>query len=137
MSNLADFAATEKTRIEAEKQKHREEQNLPGFLVLEEGETKITMLDAEVRDHDFGDGVRKIFRVKANETEHDFALNPRNPVYSDIVQRLAGGQREFVILRSGLKANTRMKILDKKPSSVTVPEVKDAETGEVVQEGEQ
>jgi len=69
MSNLVEFAEKETERIEAEKQKHQENQNLPGFFKMVEGENVFQVLDQEVREHNFGDGVRKIFRIKTQEGE--------------------------------------------------------------------
>jgi len=114
MSSLQDFCEKEKKTIEQEAEKYKQEHDLKGFWIPEEGENRFTILDKDVRDQDFGEGTRKIFRVKVNEEEKDWALNPRNPIYKQLINKLSEGKRSFVMLRAGEGKQTRYKFLEKK-----------------------
>lgn len=106
----------ENTKLEQETEKFRQEQNLPGFWIPEKGENWLGINEKDIRDKDFGEGVRKIFSVRVANIDKDWAVNPRNPIYKEIVKRLAAGQREFVLLRTGEGKLTRYEFLDKKKS---------------------
>lgn len=112
--DFSESIKAENQKLELETQKFREEKNLPGFWIPEKGENRFSVNEKEVRDKDFGEGVRKIFSVRVANQEKDWAVNPRNPIYKEIVKRLAGGQREFVLLRTGEGKLTRYEFLEKK-----------------------
>lgn len=112
--DFSESIKAENEKLELENQKFREEQKLPGFWIPEKGENRLVVNEKEVREKDFGEGMRKIFSVRIANQEKDWAVNPRNPVYKEIVKRLAGGQRDFVLLRTGEGKATRYEILDKK-----------------------
>jgi len=115
MSSLQEFCEKEKGKIEQEAEQYRKEHDMKGFWISEKGENHFTVLDKEIREVDFGDGMRKVFRVKVNEKEElDWAVNPRNPIYKQLITRLSIGERSFVMLRTGEKQATRYEFLDKK-----------------------
>lgn len=112
--SLADYARQEDERITAEKNKFLADQNLPGFWVPEIGENRFEIQDNPPREKDFGQGTRKIFQIKNQKGElKDWAVNPKNPVYADLMRRITNGQRLYVLLRTGKELNTRYEVLDK------------------------
>ncbi len=114
MSSLAEFAEKEDIRIEADKQKYAEENKLPGFFNMEEGENHFQILDDEPRQKEFNGQPRKIFRIKLSTgEERDWLVNPRNPIYSELIKKITEGKRAFVIMRHGFGLDTRYTILDK------------------------
>lgn len=105
----------EKIRIERETEEYKKKENLPGFWVAPVDELSVfTVLEAEIRDKDFGEGLRKIFSIEVDGAKKDWALNPRNPLYGELVLKLADGYRVFDVLRIGEKAKTRYKLKDAK-----------------------
>lgn len=114
MSNLQEFVEKEKTKLEQEAEKYREEHDMKGFWIPEKGETKFQAIDKEPREADWGEGKRIVFRVKVGEEEKDWAVNPRNPVYRRLIQRMTAGEKEFTLLRTGEGKATRYEFLDKK-----------------------
>ena len=98
----------EKEKIEQDAQAYKDRADLPGFWVMPVDDiSTFKVLDEDVRDKDFGQGVRKIFAIEVEGERKDWALNPKNPLYSELVLRLAVGDRVFKVLRTGEKAQTR------------------------------
>lgn len=119
MTTFKDFVGSEQQRLVKEKEEYLEKADFPGLFTPVEGENEFEVnVKVVPRNHDFGDGVRVIFRVLVDGCDRDWAVNPRNPIYDELTSRLVSGQTEFVLLRTGLKQKTRYKFLDKeKPQS--------------------
>ncbi len=129
--SLKQFAEEETERLEAESKKFQEEQDLPGCFIPEKGENSVEFLDMDVREKDFGQGIRKIFRIKNKEgEERDWALNPKNPIYREIVKNINEGYTKMNILRTGEKTATRYEIKSAEKSETISPETKDVKVEE-------
>ena len=128
--SFAESIEAEKTKIEQEAEAYKSKENLPGFWVAPVDEvSSFTVLEEEVRDKDFGQGVRKIFAITVKGERKDWALNPKNPLYGELVLKLADGDRVFDLLRVGEKAQTRYKLKDSK--KLEKPEAAEVKATEV------
>lgn len=115
MAGLADFIKNENQKLEQEARDFKEKNTFPGFWVPNKGENSFEItLDQEPRQKDFGNGLRKIFRIQVSGKDFDWAINPKNPVYRELLQRLGKGQNSFVLLCTGSGKETRYEFLDKK-----------------------
>jgi len=75
------------------------------------GETEITIDDlvpprkAETK---FGD--RDILRITVNGAASDWMINPKSPLYRELLEHLYEGKNHFIIVRSGIEKQTRYSI---------------------------
>lgn len=130
--SFAESIKAEKSKIEQEAEAYKDKEDLPGFWVAPVDEVStFIVLEDEIREKDFGQGVRKIFAVTVNGERRDWALNPKNPIYGELVLKLADGFREFDLSRVGEKSQTRYKLKNSRKPNVgpvsTEGEVKDSE----------
>ena len=103
----------ENNKLQQDAEKYRQDANLPGFWVAQKGENYVSILPELPREKDFGQGVRKIFEVKGNGEKKDWAVNPQNPIYKEVIRALVAGKRDLCLLRTGEKQATRYELLDK------------------------
>lgn len=123
--SFVDSIKAEKSKIEQEAEAYKQREDLPGFWVAPVDEvSSFTVLEEEIRDKDFGQGVRKIFSIEVKGERKDWALNPKNPLYGELVLKLAEGDRVFDVLRVGEKTQTRYKLKNSKKLDVTSKEIK-------------
>ena len=128
--DFAESVKAEKERVEQEAQNYKDKANLPGFWVMPVDDISVfIVLEEEIRDKNFGEGMRKIFAIEVEGERKDWALNPRNPLYSEVVLKLSEGCRVFKVLRKGDKGETRYTLKD-----ATKLEVKPVSTDPVSKE---
>lgn len=111
--SFADSIEAEKIKLEQEAEAYKNKENLPGFWALPVDDVSVfTVLEEDLRVKDFGEGERRIFAVEVNGERKDWAINPKNPLYQEIVYKLSEGYRVFKVLRKGDKAQTRYTLKD-------------------------
>lgn len=104
---LNEFLDEELDRIETERQGTLAEKGYADFLKLETGETKLTLNAVIPRLITGGFGDRKAFRVVLEGKEYDWAVNPRSPLYRDLLLKLKDAPCEIRVIRIGEGKNTR------------------------------
>ena len=111
--SLEDFVEVESKKLDEDKKKWAENKEFAPFFNLPEGESKVEFLGVEPRKITTDNGVKVVFAIEVVGQKFDFAVNPRNPIYREIVHKLKEGKRVLHILRIGTKKDTRYKILEK------------------------
>lgn len=105
-----DFLDTEEDKIEIERQGALAEKGYAEFLKLESGETKVKFLPIIPRLVQGGFGDRRAFRVVVANKEWDWAVNPRSPLYRQLLILIRKAPVEVKIIRVGEGKNTRYDI---------------------------
>lgn len=113
MTTMKEFVEAENKKLEAENKEFYEKNQYPGFWTPEKGETRFEIMPNEPRQKEFKGKMKVIFHVKVGGVEKDWAVNPKNPAYRELVKRLSKGQTSFVLLRTGSDTETRYEFLDK------------------------
>jgi hypothetical protein len=110
MTNLIEFAEKEKQRLDEQREEAMAEAGYVAFYKIPEGTTKVTFsTDVEPReDVKFGG---TIFRVTVNGEEKDLRINPRSPLYREVIANLAEHKVDMTITRMGTgMTDTRYKV---------------------------
>ena len=114
MSENEKWYDVEAKRLEDERQKCLVEKGLNPFLKMERGENHLTLVDIDkpprsVYDEKFNRET-KIFKVVVDGKEMDWRVNPKNPIYREIVNAIRNGTLELVVLQEGQGNATRYTI---------------------------
>jgi hypothetical protein len=102
------FLTEELEKIEKERRESLAEKGYADFLKLEIGETKLTLQPAIPRlitGGGFGD--RRAFRVTLKDQEYDWPVNPRSPMYRQMLELLKKAPIQISVIRVGEGKNTR------------------------------
>jgi len=104
---LESFLNNELDTLETERQGMLTEKGYAEFLKLESGETQVTFQPVIPRlvEGSFGD--RRAFRVTVHGTEYDWAVNPRSPMYRQLLVLLKKAPVTVKIIRVGEGKSTR------------------------------
>ena len=101
-STLEEYSERELERIEADRQAAiKAKGGLPFLPKLELGVTRLKMLPAIPKDYDGQNGPRKHFNVMSGSTEHTWSVNPRSPLYRDLLKILPLAPVEIDVVRTG------------------------------------
>jgi len=104
--SVKDFVASEKAAQEKQREEYLEGSGYRDFIKWEVGSTEFTLESSIPRDHDsFGKPV-KVFQILIDGEEFDWSVNPRSPMYGDILDKLVTGG-DGILTRVGLGLETR------------------------------
>ena len=104
--SIKDFVAAEKAAQEKQRAEYLDGSGYRDFIKWDVGSTTFTLESTIPRDHDsFGKPV-KVFQIIIDEEEYDWSVNPRSPMYGDILDKLEAGGKG-VLTRVGLGLETR------------------------------
>lgn len=106
-TSLDEFLDTETVRIEGERQDLLSEKGYAEFLKLESGETRVKFMPSIPRFVEGSFGDRRAFRVIVKDKEYDWSVNPRSPMYRQLIELLRRAPVEVKIIRVGEGKNTR------------------------------
>ena len=114
MAKLEEFAKGEQERLDSEGAQRMQELGYNPSYVFDNGDSDVLEFqDAEVREYESKFGTRKAFVVNAASvpgTAFDFSVNPRSPLYRQIVTELAAGHRKLQITRVGEGVETQYSV---------------------------
>jgi len=101
----------ESARIESEKQKSREEKGLVPFWKPKEGVQEVEIMADKEPEQSKSYPEKKEMHVMTDGKEQIWTVNPKSPLYADIIKGLKAGARKFQIFRMGTTAkDTRYKV---------------------------
>ena len=106
--SIKEFVQKELARMEEERKQYMEDQGLIDYVVWEKGATSAVLLPKiPVHDPDGSFGPRYKFQVKLGENEYTWSVNPRSPMYRELVSKLEVAPAGFVLIRTGDGKQTR------------------------------
>lgn len=104
---LEKWVSAEKARLEKERKDFMEGKGYKDFFRPEKGTTEVVLLPKVPRAIKGDYGTRQAFRVAVGVQEFDWAVNPRSPVYRQLVGRLSEAPATFNLVRTGEGKSTR------------------------------
>ena len=111
MSDIKKFVQEELARMKAERKKYMEDECLTEFVAWEKGATSAVLLPKiPVYDPDGSFGPRYKFQVQLGENEYTWSVNPRSPMYRELISKLEEAPAGFVLIRTGDGKQTRYDI---------------------------
>lgn len=104
-----NWAKQEQQKLDAEREKAYAEKGYKPLFRLERGENSLEFTNPlePPRKYEGEYGVRMMFSVRAGDKEFDLSINPRSPLYREIVTAIATGKKRVIILREGEGKNVR------------------------------
>ena len=111
-ATLEDYSKKELSRIEHERQEAiKAKGGLPFLPKLELGVTRLKILPVVPKDWNGQNGPRKQFNVTQNGTEYTWSVNPRSPLYRDLLNILPMAPVEIDVVRTGeTRSDTRYSV---------------------------
>ena len=76
-------------------------------ILLKTGANALTVLEDEPQTVTTSRGPRKLLTVTVGGEYKKLKLNPKNPVYRQILEKLAKGEHEVVLIKSGIGKDTK------------------------------
>lgn len=107
---LNDYLDEELNRIETERREAMSDKGYAPFAKLGVGETKLTLQPIIPRMIKGGFGDRKAFKITISGIEYDWAINPRSPMYRQLLVLLRTAPIEITVIKVGEGKNTRYDI---------------------------
>lgn len=106
---IEKFFNSENQKIESEHQKHIREKGYASFFNAPVGETVMTIKYQIPRIINGKYGTRKAFRIIVGDTEYDFTVNERSPLYRDIIRKLKDAKKDvqIALVRTGRGKSTK------------------------------
>ena len=97
----------EKARLEKERRDFMESKGYKDFFRPQIGSTTVTLLGKIPRATKSDYGTKQAFRVEVEGISYDWSINPRSPIYRQLVSRLATAPQTFELIRTGEGKSTR------------------------------
>jgi len=108
---LDRFLNEEMIRLDQEKKQLYETKGMREFAQFEQGETKIALIPMTPKLNEKGQyGVRRVFRIAMGGKEYDWGINPRSPMYRELLKRLQDNMLEFTVIKIGEGKATRWSV---------------------------
>ena len=108
---IKKFVEEERAAREADRAAYMEEHDMKTFVKWPKGTTVFMLEPVIPRAHQsFGKDV-KVFRILIEGEEFDWSINPRSPLYGQIVERLLEAPVELKLNRSGDGLQTRYELI--------------------------
>ena len=108
---IKKFVEEERAAREADRAAYMQDHDMATFVKWPKGTTVFTLEPRIPRPHEsFGKAV-KVFRITLGGEEFDWSINPRSPLYGQIVERLLEAPVELKLNRSGDGLQTRYELI--------------------------
>lgn len=109
--SLKDFIKAEKAKIKKEREEYLEQKDYKEFVKWPQGVTEFTLEAAIPRPHVSFGTAKKVFRVSKDGEELDWSVNPRSPMYRELLDLLAEAPCAVKINRLGEGLETRYSLI--------------------------
>jgi hypothetical protein len=112
--DVDSFFHDEAERIETDRKAVMAEKGYREFFSLPVGQTTMILHKSVPRITKGDYGERKVFRIHQDGKEYDFAINPRSPIYREVIKRLSATTEKSItltIVRAGEGKQTRYSIV--------------------------
>ena len=109
--SVKDFVAGEQARRAKEREEYLEDKDYKEFIKWPQGVTSFTLEAVIPRDNESFGTPKKVFRVTVKGEEFDWSINPRSPMYGDILDYLLEAPVDLKINRLGEGLETRYSLL--------------------------
>lgn len=104
---LKEFIMEEKAMIEKARAEYLEEKDYKEFVKWPQGVTEFTLMPIIPRPHESFGTPKKVFRITVDEEYKDWSVNPRSPMYRELLDYLADAPCDLKINRLGEGLDTR------------------------------
>lgn len=111
--HLEDFIAAEKATIAKEREEYMADKDYKDFVKWPQGVTEFTLEAVIPRAHESFGTPKKIFRVTVDEELLDWSVNPRSPMYRELLDLLSDAPAACRINRLGEGLQTRYSLIYK------------------------
>lgn len=111
--NLKEFADVEQKRLDAEREQRLKDNGYAPFFTIHDGESAILQFsDIAPRENDGKYGTRMVFSVMdTNNVAFDYSVNPRSPLYRELIENISGGHTKLKITRVGEGVDTKYSVV--------------------------
>jgi hypothetical protein len=109
---LKEFGTAERERLDKEKKQRIEDAGYAPFFVIKDGESAVLeFVDTPPRQTEGKYGTKMVFSIKdANGIAFDYSVNPRAPLYREIVANIAENRYKLQITRVGEGMETQYSV---------------------------
>jgi len=98
-------------QLKQERKTAMKEKGMMELFNMPIGETEITIdTDIAPRKAETKFGDRDVLRITVNGSACDWMINPKSPLYRELLEHLYEDKKHFIIVRSGLEKQTRYSI---------------------------
>ena len=113
MTKIEDFVKADQAARAEARVVYMEEHDMKSFVKWPQGVTEFRLQPVIPRDHESFGTPKKVFRI-ALETgeEFDWSINPRSPMYGQIVDKLLEAPVALKLNRMGEGLKTRYSLLE-------------------------
>ena len=111
VDELTKWVKTEQGRIEKERKDFMKKHDMKQFFRPPKGSIDVVLLPKVPRAIKGDYGTRQAFRVGIGGTEFDWPVNPRSPIYRDLVEHLGDAPVAFELIRTGEGKQTRYDVV--------------------------
>jgi len=111
VDDLTKWVKTEQDRIEKERRDFMKKHDMKDFFQAPKGESQVVLLPKVPRAVKGDYGTRQAFRVSVDSVERDWTVNPRSPIYRELVERIGEAPVGFTLIRTGEAKSTRYDIV--------------------------
>jgi len=110
-TSIEEFYKAEKARIEAEREAYLADKDYKTFMKWNQGVTGFTLEPVIPRNHESFGKDKKVFRITIDGEEYDWPVNPRSPMYREVLDRLLEAPVEMRLNRLGEGLQTRYSLI--------------------------
>ncbi len=106
-AKLAEFLRTEQERLDRARQERMAEKGQLPFAQFDTGDSKIRLVRKVPQSPEANKYGRAGFYVVQAKQERMWTVNPRSPIYRQIIEYLTKGQLDIIVTKTGSGKNTR------------------------------
>jgi hypothetical protein len=111
MSDLKEYVEAEMAANEKRRQEYMDEKGYNPFIKWEQGVTEFKLLAIIPRDHESFGNLKKAFTIEVGGEMFDWSVNPRSPMYQELLPHLLKAPVDLKINRLGEGLETRYSLL--------------------------
>jgi len=109
--SIEEFYKAEKARIEAMRVAYLADKDYKTFIKWPQAVTPFKLMAAIPRDHESFGKEKKVFRILIGKEEFDWPVNPRSPMYRELLEALLKAPIDLEMNRMGEGMQTRYSLI--------------------------
>ena len=109
---LKEYIMRREKELEKQRLDYMREHGIKPFYKFPKGETAITLVPKTPRAAKSPYGIKEAFRIKVDDVEYDWSINPQSPMFRVLLAGLKVAPVTFKVVKTGEGKQTRFDITE-------------------------